>query len=95
MKKSPDHNNNELVKVSNELFQQLTARDIPSVPTQLDAQVHQRLNTALLATHLFDFTCRDLPYATVMILGSTIHFLTFTATGRIKGTPSGQSRKQH
>ena len=75
-------------------FHQLAASDIPPVPDQLDEQVHRRLNTALLATHLFDFMWRALPYAFVTMLGSVVHFLAFTTTGQLKEDDNGRSRKQ-
>ena len=65
------------------LFKQLTEIEVPPVPAGLDEQVHRRLNTTLLITHLFTFCWHALPYALGVLLGSVMYLLEFTATGRM------------
>ena len=64
------------------LLESLAERDVPGVPADLNRRVHQRLNRALLISHLIDLTLAGLPYLTIHFCHSIGHFLKFTLTGR-------------
>ena len=84
MKRDVDNENSESFTNVDELLRQLGGAGVPPAPAQLDAQVHRRLNAALLATQLFDFVWHALPYAFVTMLGSVNQFLALTMTGKFK-----------
>ena len=69
--------------MTNPLFQQLAEKEIPPVPTGLDGQVHQRLNSMLLTTHLLELVWHALPYVLGVFMGSVLFLIEFTTTGRL------------
>ena len=64
------------------MLESLAERDVPPVPVDLNRQVHERVNRALLVSHLLDLTFGGLPYLAVHFCRSIGHFLKFTFTGR-------------
>jgi hypothetical protein len=64
------------------LLESLAEREVPPVPADLNRRVHERLNRALLASHLFDLTLRGVPYLAVHFCRAIAHLLSFTFTGR-------------
>lgn len=49
--------------MSQDLFEQLAARDVPPPPEQFNRQLHGRLNMVLSGVHLLEFVCRAAPLA--------------------------------
>ncbi len=46
-----------------DLFERLAEQDVPPVPSNLDRQVHDRVNVSLLGVHLMEFAFQVLPFA--------------------------------
>jgi len=64
------------------MLESLAAREVPPVPADLNRQVHERLNRALLASHLLDLALDGLPYLAIHFCRSIVDFLKFTFRGR-------------
>ncbi len=78
--------------MAHDLFSQLAESDVPPAPAELDSCFSQRLNTVLLAAHLFEFAVRAFPQVLGVFLESVLHLIAFSITGRMQSdrddTPS-------
>jgi hypothetical protein len=77
--------------MSKGLLETLSERDVPPVPDKLNERLHQRLNRALLATHLLDFVVGAVPHLTAGLLRAIGHLLGATLTGRFEEDRTGRS----
>ena len=75
------------------LLDSLAERDVPPVPGEFSEQIHQRLNRALLATHLVDFVVGGVPYAAMHFLRGVGHLIIGTFTGRFESDRVDRSRE--
>jgi hypothetical protein len=72
-----------------DLFDQLAEAEVPSPPAQLERKVHQRLNRALLAQHLWDFALGALPWLVVRVVPAMFALVMVTIFGRYPKRPDG------
>lgn len=79
--------------MANSLLETLAARGVPPVPADLNKQVHQRLNRALLAAHLMDLAVGAVPYLAVYFLRAVWHWIGSTFTGRFESDRVDRSRE--
>ena len=75
------------------LLEQLARREVPPAPAELNAQVHRRLNRALLASQLVDLAVGCLPYVAAHFLRAVADFLKATFTGRFESDRRDRSRE--
>lgn len=64
------------------LLESLAEREVPPVPADLNRRVHERLNRALLISHLADLTLGCLPCLAVHFCRAVGHLLMMSFTGR-------------
>jgi len=64
------------------LLESLAEREVPPVPADLNQRVHERLNRALLVSHLIDLALGGVPYLASHFCRAVGHLLCFTFTGR-------------
>jgi hypothetical protein len=76
------------------LLESLAEREVPPVPADLNRQVHERLNRALLVSHLIDLTLGGLPYLAVHILRAVGHLLLVSFTGRFESSRGDGPREE-
>jgi len=70
-------------------FDQLAESDVPPAPPQLERTVHQRLNRALLAQHLWDFVLGAMPWLVAQIVPAMVAVVWVTLFGRYPKRPGG------
>ena len=75
------------------LLDSLAEHDVPPVPDEFSEQIHQRLNRALLATHLIDLAVGGVPYLAMHFLRGVGHLITATVTGRFESDRVDRSRE--
>lgn len=75
------------------LLDSLAEHGVPPVPEELDERVHQRLNRALLVTHLFDLAVGAVPFLAVHFFRGVVHLIGSTFTGRFESDHSDRSRE--
>jgi hypothetical protein len=68
--------------MSIDLFEQLAEREVPPVPQGLSGGVHRRLNRALVALHVVEFTLCVLPFGAWHFSRAVIGFFVQTVSGR-------------
>ena len=68
--------------MSKNLLDQLADTEIPSLPTNLNRQVHRRLNIRLMLGQFFDLMIRGLPYTFFHLAQALLGLVSFTLTGR-------------
>lgn len=79
--------------MANSLLETLATHGVPPVPADLNKQVHQRLNRALLAAHLMDFALGAVPCLAVYFLRAVLHWIGSTITGRFESDRVDRSRE--
>ena len=75
------------------LLNSLARHDVPPVPAAFSERIHQRLNRALLATHLIDLVVGAVPYLAIHFLRGVGHLITATFTGRFESDRVDRSRE--
>jgi hypothetical protein len=75
------------------LLDSLAEHDVPPVPDEFSEQIHQRLNRALLATHLVDLVVGGVPYLALYFLRGVGHLIMGTFTGRFESDHVDRSRE--
>jgi hypothetical protein len=65
-----------------DLLEQLADYDVPPVPTQFDAELHERVNRGLLAAQAAEWVFKALPYTVLHLAGAVWGLVLFTLTGR-------------
>ena len=74
------------------LLESLAEREVPPVPADLNRRVHERLNQALLVSHLIDLTWGGLPFVAVHFFRAVGHLLVVSLTGRFESSRGDGSR---
>lgn len=69
----------------------LATHDVPPLPEDFDSRVHERVNDALLGTHLVELVLRAAPWALFELARAGVGALLFTLTGSY---PSDDRRKR-
>ena len=77
--------------MSKNLLDQLADTEIPSLPTNLNRQVHRRLNIRLMLGQFFDLMVRGLPYTFFHLTQVLLGLVSFTLTGRHFNDSNSQS----
>lgn len=49
--------------MSQDLLSRLSETDVPPIPEEFDAEIHQRVNQRLVVSHVLDFAVEGLGYA--------------------------------
>lgn len=62
-------------------LERLAGLDVPPVPKDFDLKVHDRVNDALLGTHLVDFGLRVVPLALAEMARALVALVVFTLAG--------------
>lgn len=75
------------------LLESLAEREVPPVPANLNRRVHERLNRALLVSHLVDLTLGGLPYLAVHFIRAVGHLFVVSLTGRLESRRGDGSRE--
>ena len=75
------------------LLESLAEREVPPVPADLNRRVHERLNRALLVSHLLDLTLGGLPYLAVHFCRAVGYLLVVSFTGRFESSRGDGSRE--
>jgi len=75
------------------LLESLAEREVPPVPADLNRRVHERLNRALLVSHLIDLTLGGLPYLAVHFCRAVGHLFVVSFTGRFESSRSDRPRE--
>ena len=75
------------------LLESLAEREVPPVPVDLNRRVHERLNRALLVSHLVDLTLGGLPYLAVHFCRAVGHWLVVSFTGRFESSRVDRPRE--
>ena len=75
--------------MASDLFDQLAASDVPPAPPQLERKVHQQLNRALLAQHLWDFALGAMPWLFAQVVPAMLAVISVTLFGRYPKRPDG------
>lgn len=70
--------------MASDLLEQLAEREVPPVPAELNRQVHQRLNRALLIAHVLDFVFEGVPSLLGHFVPAVGHLLGSTLSGRFE-----------
>jgi hypothetical protein len=75
--------------MSQNVFDALSAQQVPERPAEFHRQVHETLNKRLTVAHVVDFSVRLLPYAFFYFFLSLCGAVIFTFTGHYpeKGDP--------
>lgn len=69
--------------MTNDLFEQLAAVEVPPVPEQFDDEVHSRVNRVLLATHVAELFLASAPFAVARFARAFVGLIAFTVTGKV------------
>ncbi len=67
-----------------DVLEQLADLEIREPPRNFNRRLHQRVNRALLAQHLFDFFTGGIAWAACHFLRAAFGWLLFTVTGRYR-----------
>ena len=70
--------------MAGDLLQSLANDDVPDCPRELSHQVHDRLNSLLVALHLAEFVLQTLPYASYHFLRALLGACLFSLTGKFR-----------
>jgi hypothetical protein len=65
-----------------DLLEQLAEFDVPPVPKQFDAVLHERVNRGLLAASAAEFVLKAIPFVALHLAGAVWGLVRFTLTGR-------------
>lgn len=76
-----------------DLFQRLAEQPVPPVPTDLERQIHERVNYWLLAAHLAEFVLRAAPEAARHLIQALFAWGEYTLTGRWPEEPRRGARR--
>jgi len=74
------------------LLEQLAELEVPPPPPQFDAQLHENVNRALLATQIVDLFVSALPWALLQFGQAFLGFVSFTVTGKYPPKSKRQRR---
>ena len=68
---------------ADQVFSPLAVSDVPPVPEELETNVHRRLNTVLIISHLVEFAIHAIPETLGYFLRSVGHWMAFSITGKL------------
>jgi hypothetical protein len=74
------------------LLEQLADLEVPPPPAAFDAQLHDKLNRALVVTQLVEMFVGALPWALAHFGRAVLGFVAFTVTGRYDSKSKKQRR---
>jgi hypothetical protein len=75
-----------------DLLEQLADVEVPPPPAAFDAQLHDKVNRALLLTQFVDLIVTALPWAIVQFSKSLLGLVAFTVTGRYESKSKKRRR---
>lgn len=75
-----------------DLLEQLADVEVPPPPAAFDAQLHDKLNRALVITQFVDLLVNALPWALVQFAGALVGLAAFTVTGRYESKSNKRRR---
>jgi hypothetical protein len=65
-----------------DLLEQLAEHDVPPVPSEFDARLHERVNRGLLGASVAEFVLKAIPFTALHLAGAVWGLVRFTFTGR-------------
>jgi len=75
-----------------DLFEQLANMEVPPPPAHFDAQLHDKVNRSLVASHLVDLVLSGFPWACGHFARALIGMICYTLTGRYESKPPTHRR---
>jgi len=92
---NPDPNHEDFDDIEHDdFFGRLAVADVPPAPTQIDREVHRRVNAVLLATHLGDLLLHVMPLAAATFARSVVQLMLFSLTGRYEDNANSSETQQ-
>ena len=73
--------------MATDLLEALAESEVPSIPEQLDQQIHQRINSRLLTIQLLDLALRGFPLAILFFGQAVVALIKFSVLGRFDESP--------
>jgi hypothetical protein len=74
------------------LLDQLAELDVPPPPAAFDAELHDKVNRAIVTTQIADLVVSALPYAIAEFFRALVGLAIFTVTGRYDSKSNDQRR---
>jgi len=74
------------------LLDQLAELDVPPPPAAFDAELHDKVNRAIVTTQIADLVVSALPYAIAEFFRALVGLAIFTVTGRYDSKSKDQRR---
>ena len=65
-----------------DLLDQLAEYQVPPVPTEFDARLHERVNRGLLVAMAAEFVLKAIPFTALHLAGAVWGLVRMTLTGR-------------
>ena len=74
---------------------QLADEEMPAVPSELDANLHQRINNLLLGQHVLELICLGIPYVFFHLLHALTGAACFSLSGRYPRTGEDDAKRHN
>ena len=78
--------------MSPNLLDQLAELDVPPPPAAFDAELHDKVNRAIVTTQIADLVVSALPYSIAEFFRALVGLAIFTVTGRYDSKSKDQRR---
>jgi hypothetical protein len=77
--------------MSQDLFDELIASEVPPPPVELDRRLHERLNRSLAFGHLVELFVHAVPYAVLHLAAAVTGLAAYTTSGEypVRKQPGG------